>query len=362
MVTGIVVSTNGRAVRSLPLPTVKSVSPATSTADSQSEAEPGKLFTRFSELSPQDVEWHWPGMIPLGEITVVEGDPAANKTSALLDVAARTSTGRTLPGGGRTQGGVLLLIGEDSVRKTVMQRLQAAGADMARIAVMNGDVTVPGNIAEIEAAAVQLRAKLAIIDPFMEYLACDSHKEQRVRQAMGPLKRFAERTNLAVVLVRHLTKNGGRHALYRGTGSIGIIAAARSGLLVAPSPDDPHMRVLAQFKSNLGPISPSLLFEPITDGNNILTIKWRGPCQLTAQDLLAPAKGGGKLEAAKTVLLEMLRDGPKPQTAIVKDAEKHQISFRTFERAKDELGIKSRRVGFGAGGEVYWEPPRDSIQ
>ena len=120
-------------------------------------------------------------------------------------------------------------------------------------------------------------------------------------------------------------KNGGRSALYRKTGSIGIIAAARSGLLVAPSPDDPHMRVLAQFKSNLGAISPSLLFEPVTNGNGILTIKWHGPCQLTAQDLLTPAKGNGKLEAAKSVLLELLRNGPKPQKVVEEEAERHQM-------------------------------------
>ena len=325
-------------------------------------AKTGRLFTRFSEVVPEKVEWFWLGRIPMGEITVVDGDPAANKTSAMLDVAARSTTGRTLPGGGRVRCGVLLLAQEDSVRKTLYQRLQAAGADMNRIAVMNGDLTVPGSLKEIEAAAVQLGTKLVIIDPIMGYLSSDAHKEQKVRQAMGPLKAFAERANLAVVLIRHLVKNGGRNALYRGTGSIGIIAAARSGLLIAPSPDDRHMRVLAQYKSNLGEISPSLLFEPVTDGNGILTIKWHGPCPLTAQDLLVPAKGSGKLEAAKSVLLELLRDGPKPQKVVESEAERHQISFRTVERAKDELGIASHRKGFGPGSTVYWELPQDDPQ
>jgi hypothetical protein len=327
-----------------------------------SPAKPKKLFTRFSELLPQKVEWFWPGRIPLGEVTIVEGDPAANKTSAMLDVAARSTTGRTLPGGGRVRGGVLILAGEDSVRKTLFHRLQAAGADLARVAVMNDDVTLPGNLKEIESAAIQLGGKLVIVDPFMGFLSADAHKEQKVRQAMGPLKHFAERANLAIVLIRHLVKSGGRSALYRGTGSIGIIAAARSGLLVAPSPEDPHMRVLAQFKSNLGEISPSLLFEPVTDENGVLTIKWHGSCRFTAQDLLSPAKGGGKLETAKSVLLELLQDGPKPQKVVEAEAERHQISFRTFERAKDELGIESSRKGFGRGGKGYWELPRGDLQ
>jgi hypothetical protein len=44
-------------------------------------------------------------------------------------------------------------------------------------------------------------------------------------------------------------------------GSIGIIGAARSGLLVARSPEDPeHERILASSKSNLGPPLPALRY------------------------------------------------------------------------------------------------------
>ena len=262
-----------------------------------------KLFTRFSDISPRKTEWLWQGRIPLGEITIVDGDPATNKSSALLGIAARGSKGWGMPDGNDTgKWATLLLAGEDSPEKTVFPRLRAAGADMRRVAVMNGDVTVPGSLTEIESAAVQIGARLVIVDPFMEFLGCDSHKDQKVRQAMGPLKRFAERTDLAVVLIRHLVKSGGRSAMYRGAGSIGIIAAARSGLLIAQSPDDPHMRVLAQFKSNLGPISPSLLFEPVTNGAGIVKIEWRGLCQFTAKDLLSPRKNGeGKLGDAKSL-------------------------------------------------------------
>src|SRR4051794_30180595 len=59
----------------------------------------------------------------------------------------------------------------------------------------------------------------------------------------------------AVVLVRHLTRRGGRHALYRGGGSTGIVAATRSALMVGRPPDDPNLRVLRQTRSNPAPLA-----------------------------------------------------------------------------------------------------------
>ena len=57
-----------------------------------------------------------------------------------------------MPDGSKgVHGGVLLLLAEDSISKTVQRRLAAAGADMDRIGVMNGDVTLSENLAEIQA-------------------------------------------------------------------------------------------------------------------------------------------------------------------------------------------------------------------
>ena len=64
---------------------------------------------------------------PCWGLTILDGDPSVNKSSLLLDLAARVSTGRKMPDGtGGKKGGVLLLLAEDSLKKTVLQRLQAA--------------------------------------------------------------------------------------------------------------------------------------------------------------------------------------------------------------------------------------------
>ena len=53
-----------------------------------------RLFTRFSEIHPQKPEWLWEYRIPLGEISVIDGDPGKNKSCAtrqLSETAPRIS-------------------------------------------------------------------------------------------------------------------------------------------------------------------------------------------------------------------------------------------------------------------------------
>ena len=79
----------------------------------------------------------------------------------------------------------------------------------------------------------------------------NSNSDKDVRSALKPLKQLAERTGAAILIIRHLNKTPGSNVLYRGGGSIGIIGAARSGLIVGPHPEDEEQRVLASQKHNL---------------------------------------------------------------------------------------------------------------
>jgi putative DNA primase/helicase len=80
----------------------------------------------------------------------------------------------------------------------------------------------------------------------------DSHRDQDVRQILARLSALSESTGCTVLLLRHLN-NGKGDALYRNGGSIGIVGAARVGLLLAKDPDDEDLRVLAPLKNNLAP-------------------------------------------------------------------------------------------------------------
>jgi len=155
-------------------------------------------------------------------------------------------------------------------------------------------------------------------------------------------------------MVRHLNKSGKSQSMYRGLGSIGIIASTRSGLLVGKDPKDQNMRVLCHVKSNLGPLAPSMLFEPVAKGGAV-AVEWRGECDYGPDDLLADHKDHkAKLEDAKDYLIDVLSIGPMAQQDVQTTAAEMGISWRTMERAKDILGIKSRRKGFGPGSQVLW--------
>ena len=58
------------------------------------DASQRRNFTRLSEIPPKDTDWLWEYRIPLGEISVVDGDPSTNKSSYTLELASRVSTGQ----------------------------------------------------------------------------------------------------------------------------------------------------------------------------------------------------------------------------------------------------------------------------
>jgi hypothetical protein len=320
----------------------------------------GKQYTLLSEIKPKRAEALWDPRIPLGECTVIDGDPGTNKSSMVLDLAARLTVGARMPDGGKAvKGGVVLLLGEDSIAKTVQPRLKAAGADLTRIAVLPTSMTIPDDLPVVKEAAQRVKAKLFVIDPLLAFLGPNANVDQAVRKAMTPLADFAETTNLAVLMVRHLNKSGGLHALYRGSGSIGISAAVRSALLVAPAPHDADLRVLCHHKNTLGLKAPCLLFKPITTKNGAVGIEWRGECEFKPEDLLKNANGkADRLAEAKDFLLDLLAEGPVPQQAVKAKASEAGLAWRTVDRAKEVLGVKSSRKGWGPGSKCCWSLPK----
>jgi hypothetical protein len=59
------------------------------------------------------------------------------------------------------------------------------------------------------------------------------------------------------------------------------------------------------------------------------------------------------------MIMKMLGKGPVEQQAIRAEARAAGIAWRTMERAKCDLGVVSRRQGFGPGSIVLWELPTE---
>lgn len=328
-----------------------------------------------SDIFPEALAWLWRGRLAAGKLTVLDGDPGLGKSTLTTEIAARISRGEALPGADAGEPrGVVLMSAEDGPADTIIPRLAAAGADLSRVYVLQGfrgpdgeitPLTVPGALDVLERAIRTHNAALAVIDPLMAFLGGDvgANRDQDVRRAMAPLAAMLERSGAACILVRHLNKAGGSSALYRGGGSIGIIGAARIGLLVARDPDDEDARILAPVKSNLSKPAPALRFRlESAPGSDVARVVWdAGPVALDADALLAAGQGDdeerSKVQEAADFLRDYLALGPRAVTDVYKDARPEQHHDATLKRAKRLLGIKSEREGFGPGSKVLWSLP-----
>jgi AAA domain-containing protein len=196
---------------------------------------------RLADVQPERVEWLWPGRVPAGMITLLDGDPALGKSTITIDLAARVTTGAPMPLTTADDskpgiiGDVVILTAEDHLGATVRPRLDAAGGDARRVHVLTGiaraadpdaPIVLPTDVAELETVIRDNKARLVVIDPLMAFLGADidSYRDQDVRRALAPLAKVAAATGAAIIIVRHLRKSAGA-ALYRGGGSIGIIGA-----------------------------------------------------------------------------------------------------------------------------------------
>jgi hypothetical protein len=176
----------------------------------------------------------------------------------------------------------------------------------------------------------------------------NAHKDQDVRRAMHALTRVADETGAAILVVRHLNKSGGQNAVTRGGGSIGIIGAARLGLIVGKDPEDDSRRILAVSKSNLGKEAKALAYRLVDDEERgVARIDWEGETGHSTSDLLAEEYIGDRsaVDEACEILRDTLADGPltaNDVTRVVRDAG---VAQRTLDRAKARLGVKSKKVG-----------------
>jgi hypothetical protein len=330
------------------------------------------VLVRLDTVRPERVTWLWPGRIPFGKLTVLDGDPGKGKSVISVDLAARVTVGTSMPGEtlGRAPAGVVVLSAEDGLADTIRPRLEAAGGDSSRVVALDavrlpsGACRMPtlADVENLREAISAVKARLVVVDPVMAYLGSkDGHKDQDVRSLAHPIAHLAEETGAAVLLIRHLTKGEKASPIYRGGGSIGIAGAARSVLLVAEDREDSGLRVLASVKSNLS-ASPSSLTYRLIPENDVVRVSWQGAVNVTAAALLA-AQGtdeeAGGVAGAEAFLRELLADGPVPSRDVFLQARQAGISEITLKRAKASIGVKAHKAGGHFGGDPgwYWELP-----
>jgi AAA domain len=326
-------------------------------------------LTQVSTVEPESVRWLWDGRVPLGALSLIAGQPGLGKSTTTIHLAAQLSRGALEGALYGEPCDVLFVTLEDHIASVVRPRLGVADADLSRVHVVGvqedgheGLLTLPDDLVAIEERARHLSARLLVIDPIVATLGSgtDSHKDQSVRRALAPLAQYAERADVAVIGVMHMTKAEADGLLNRVAGSVAFGGAARSVFAFARDPEDPdgeagYNRLLVHAKSNWGRYARSLqcridagTVETRNGSSEQSLLTVLGECDVTGADL---SSGGepGELEDAIEFLEGYLADGEWHQKREVKKAtDAQRLAWRTVQRAAKGVSVEYEKQGFPA--------------
>ena len=334
----------------------------------------GVVLTRGDTIHPEPIAWLWPGWLARGKLHILAGAPGQGKTTIALALAATLTCGGRWPDGTRSSAGsVVIWSGEDDPRDTLVPRLRAMGADMARVHFVTA-VRVEGeqqpfdparDMLQLAAAVDQLgQVGLLLVDPVVSAVAGDSHKNTEVRRALQPLVDLGSGIGAAVLGITHFSKgSGGRDPTDRVVGSMAFGAVARVVMAAAKvkglQEDDTDRRILVRSKSNIGPDDGGFEYRveqrELQDYPGVIAscVEFGAGVQGTARELLAEAEAepedgdnGGDVDS---FLRGLLDGGPVAVKSLRADADGAGFSWDQVKRASARIGVEKRKDGLRGG-------------
>jgi putative DNA primase/helicase len=233
---------------------------------------------RASDVEPQKLAGVWNHRFYRGKLSLVAGEPGLGKSLIAIHMAATVSTGGAWPNGKGTarRGDVIYISAEDSAADTIRPRLEAAGADLRRVHLIETVKDALGPrpfslLADLDRLDQWLQGirkpRLVIIDPLNACLSAtdgrpfNANSVPQVRALLGRLEAIAIKHGVAIVGVTHFTKAKSGSTLSRVTGSFAFGAVAKSVFTVVRKTNDPNQRIFAPAKNNLGRDVDALAFQ-----------------------------------------------------------------------------------------------------
>src|SRR5262249_24542743 len=147
----------------------------------------------------------------------------------------------------------------------------------------------PGDLDKLGDAIRETGAELVIFDPLAGFVddKTNLHVNGDTRRMMARLQRLAESRDVAILGVHHFSRAARVEASRRLAGSLALVDAARSVLVVGPDPSDEtgeSMVLALSDKANLAPRStPSLAYRgEVPEGGEHPRVRWEGVSDVTA--------------------------------------------------------------------------------
>lgn len=306
-----------------------------------------RLLTLFSDIQSKPVQWLWRPYIPIGKVTLLQGDPNDGKSTMMMNIVAELSKGGAMPDGtalGRPQK-IIYQCSEDDAEDTIKPRLEAYGADCRNVAFIDEEVYSGLTIDDerLRQAIEIFHPRLVVIDPLQAYVENDADlmSASKARRLMKRTGIWASMYDCAIVVIGHLNKSGGQKDLYRGLGSIDLVASARSVLQVERKEDDRAIRIVHHVKSSAVPNGPDFSFE-IRPETGFRWLEIAEPDRKTQEEPVADLPRN-KHELAAILITKALENGPVESTEIRRIMAEYRIGDKTMNDAKVALGIKPYR-------------------
>lgn len=353
---------------------IEAAQPVAADGNTEATADSTVHLLKGSDLKPEPIRWLWENWLARGKLHIIAGSPGTGKTTLALALAATTTAGGRWPDGTRADvGNILIWSGEDDVRDTLLPRLLAMGAHGNRVYFI-GEVLADGMTRPFDPArdmsALACEAarigdiRLLIVDPVVNAVTGDSHKNTEVRRSLQPLVDLAARLDAVALGVSHFSKGtAGRDPVERVTGSVAFGALPRVvfGTAKATDDEDHTVRLFVRAKSNIGPDGGGFNYSleqvevPGFPGLLASRVAWEQPLDGTARDLLAVAEivedGGerGAIGEAAEFLRGILVSGPLGAKEVEKDANGAGHAWRTVQEAAKRIGVDRVKDGMRGG-------------
>lgn len=337
----------------------------------QKQDDSGLSMVCLADVKPESIKWLWSGVLALGKLTLVGGYPGVGKSQVAASITAMVTSGAIFPGSDEAGivGSVLFVGLEDGLADTLSPRMQAAGANLNKVHIVQGKPFYMANGEQVDEMIDVTKdleilgreverlgdVRLIIFDPINDYVGEGKQSDNAdMRKALVPLQAFAEKHSLSVLAITHLKKSsGGGEPIDAFISSRAFTGVARSVFAVAKHPDDEEKRLFISVKNNIEKDTGGYSFgiESATVAGTVETsrVVWdQEPIKSTASEIMRDSAGDSdersRVDEAAVFLAEwFLREPNIKGSEVYKSARREGISDASIKRAKKKLGIKSKK-------------------